>query len=117
MKLYIINMVVSEGFYNGSESKTFFDADPKKVISEAYEWYSSEVVSASDEGNLDPDCDILTKEEFAALMEEGFTSEKNTIEGHFALLQMYDSHQQFEPLCLDLGPNVVDTNSFIATKL
>lgn len=116
MKFYIINWVVSEGFFDGSESRTFCSVDPARVINEAYAQYSNETAEASASGSLDPDCDILSEKEFTALMEEGFSKGK-TNESSFAVLQLYDYHQQFEPLMVDLGPDIIDRRSFLATKL
>ena len=116
MKNYLINWVVSDGFYDGSETVTFFGSDSGEVIADAYEHYAIQAENAANSGNLDPDCEIISKEEFEATMLAGFSQGLKN-EGNFALLQLYDSHQQFEPLCIDLGPAVIDRSSYIASKL
>lgn len=116
MNIYLINWVCSEGFYDGSETVTFLGTDPKDVIRDAYKQYASEAAEASRSGSLDPDCDVLSEKEFESIMDTGFALGKNN-RGNFALLQLYECHMQFEPLCLSLGPDIIDRSSFIASKL
>jgi hypothetical protein len=115
MKIYLINWVCSEGFFDGSETITFLGTDPKDVIADAYKQYI-ESADADSSDKLEPDSEVLTEKEFTALMEDGFRQGKACMDC-YALLQFYDSHQQFEPLCLDIGANIIDRNSYIATKL
>ena len=42
MKIYLINYVASDGFYDGSEAMPIVGTDPDQVIEKAYDLYVSD---------------------------------------------------------------------------
>ena len=115
MKIYLITYVASDGFFDGTESMPIVGADPKQVIDKAYGLY----VSDWKEGRAaleDENAEMLSLEEFAAVMESGFGT-NSKVRDNYVMTQFRDSHTQFEPMAVDIGYNIIDRNSFIASKL
>lgn len=115
MKIYLITYVASDGFFDGSEAMPIVGTDPKQVIDKAYELYVSDWTEGRDALD-DEDAEMLSLEEFAAVMESGFRM-GSKVKDNYVLTQFCDSHTQFEPVAVDVGHNIIDRDSFIASKL
>lgn len=91
-QMYLINIVYSDGLYNGRESVPILGTDMNEVIKDAYNCYDGDYDEAERENELDCPMPKLTLEEFSKQMERGFDNGQD-----FIHIQCKDYHIQYEP--------------------
>lgn len=88
--IYGITDVDSEGYAAGNETYTSLYATREKALEEAYKCYFAAFNGLCGDNGVDANGSaILSKEQF-------FEEMLNEDGGNFVLIQLYDSHRQFE---------------------
>lgn len=88
MKVYLVNLVNSEGYCDGTEADIKYGVDKEDVLIRAYDRYVDDYTDAKENGYLDcPEDEMLSFEEFCGELTNG---------NRFTYIQMYDSHKQYE---------------------
>lgn len=90
-RIYIVNWIRSDGFFDGSESLPITGLNPDSVIKDAYKQYSEEWKAAKAANGLEDWQAMLSSDEFERAMKAGFEDESD-----YVVIQTDYNHIQFE---------------------